>query len=142
MVGRIGEVGTLLVGFCSCVPGLAVGRRARRGTVHPRTLADGPSGVRRALARRDAAVLSGTTRTSLGGAKPSPHASYRHEQRTSRQRNPQPRRTLAALPSGADDSGDATPNTAHKADDNTNSKVERPWTLTMNTPELLDDYKR
>jgi hypothetical protein len=44
------------------------------------------------------------------------------------------------LPSGAHDSGDATPNTTHEADDNTNSKVERPWTLTMNTPELFDDY--
>jgi hypothetical protein len=44
------------------------------------------------------------------------------------------------LPSGAHDSGDAAPNTTHEADDKTNSKVERPWTLTMNTPELLDDY--
>jgi hypothetical protein len=46
------------------------------------------------------------------------------------------------LPSGAHDSGDAAPNTTHEADDSTNSKVERPWTLTMtmNTPELLDDY--
>jgi hypothetical protein len=44
------------------------------------------------------------------------------------------------LESGAHDFGDAAPNTTHEASDNTNSKVERPWTLTMNTPELLDDY--
>lgn len=63
----------------------------------------------------------------LWGGQALTPASYRHEQRASRERNPQPRRTLAALPSGAHDSGDAAPNTTHEADDNTNSKVERPW---------------
>jgi len=43
------------------------------------------------------------------------------------------------LESGAHDFGDAAPNTAHEADNNTNSKVERPWTLTVNTPELPDN---
>ena len=75
----------------------------------------------------------------LWGGQPLAPASYRHEQRTSRQRNSQPRRTLAVLESGAHDFGGAAPNTAREADDNTNSKVERPWTLTVNTPELPDN---
>jgi len=73
-----------------------------------------------------AAPLRWRSAEHLGGQALTP-ASYRHKPRTSRQRNPQPRRTLAALPSGAHDSDDAAPNTTHEADDNTNSKVERRW---------------
>jgi len=69
----------------------------------------------------------------LWGGQPLAPASYRHEQRTSRQRNPQPRRTPAGLPSGAHDFGDDALDTAHEAGDNANSKVERPWTLTAKT---------
>jgi hypothetical protein len=76
----------------------------------------------------------------LWGGQSLNSASYRHEQRTSRQHDPQPYRTLRGLPLDAHDFGDDASNTAHEADDNTNSKLERPWTLTMKTPKLLDDY--
>jgi hypothetical protein len=78
------------------------------------------------------------SRTSLEGGKPSPPCHI------DMSREPHDSATLsraAHLPPAAHDSGDAAPNTTHEADDNTNSKVERPWTLTMNTPELLDDYE-
>jgi hypothetical protein len=59
--------------------------------------------------------------------------------RTSRQRNSQPRRTLAVLESGAHDFGDVARNTAHEADDNTNSDVEHPRTMIANMPEPPDN---